>query len=196
MNKTNPSVDGYLRKNKKWSAELAKLRAIVLDTPLIEEVKWRVPCYTDHGRNIAFLGAFKDCCTLSFVKGVLLKDPKHILELPGPDTQSARVIRFDHLDRIVKLAPVLKAYLLEAIEIEKSGQKVQMKKTADFAVPEELQAKLDENPALKKAFAALTPGRQRGYLLYFAGAKQSKTRSARVDKHTPRILEGKGMLDD
>jgi uncharacterized protein YdeI (YjbR/CyaY-like superfamily) len=196
MNRMNPQVDGYIRKAARWQEELQKLRKIILTCPLTEEVKWRVPFYTQDDRNIVFLGSFKEYCALSFVKGVLLKDPKGILQAPGENTQAGRLIRFTNVQQIAELEPVLKAYILEAIEVEKAGLQVSMKKTSDYAVPEELQAKLDEMPALKKAFSALTPGRQRAYLLYFAGAKQAKTRAARVEKCIPQILNGKGLDDE
>lgn len=195
MNKTNPSVDGYIRKNKPWSPELETLRAIVLDCGLTEEVKWRVPCYTFEGHNVVFLGAFKDACTLSFVKGALLTDAKNILELPGPNTQSARVIRFTELKQIQKMKAALKAYIRQAIAAEKAGLKVAFKKITEHQIPDELAAKFEEDPAFEKVFRALTPGRQRAYLLHFGGAKQSKTRTARIEKHMPRILDGKGLDD-
>jgi uncharacterized protein YdeI (YjbR/CyaY-like superfamily) len=159
-------------------------------------VKWRVPCYTREGRNVIFIGRFKESCVLSFVKGVLLKDPKRILIQQTENSQSVRIIRFTDVQQIVKLEPVLKAYIKEAIEVEKAGLKVKLKKVSEFKVPEELQTKLDELPALKAAFGALTPGRQRAYLLHFSGAKQSTTRASRVDKCTPRILKGKGLDDE
>lgn len=195
---SNPSaqVDGYIRKNKQWSAPLQRLREVVLGTPLTEDVKWRVPCYTLGGKNVVFLGAFKDACTLSFVKGVLLKDPRAILQRIGENTQSAKLVKFTTVDEIDRLAPVLRDYILEAIAVEQSGQKVAMKSTADFPVADEFQQQLDGNKKLKAAFEALTPGRQRAYLLYFSGAKQSKTRAARVEKVTPQILAGKGLDDD
>ncbi|MGN6627619.1 MAG: YdeI/OmpD-associated family protein [Tepidisphaeraceae bacterium] len=192
----NPQVDGYVRKNKRWHDELQALRRIILDCGLVEEVKWRVPCYTDAGRNVVFLGVFKDSCTLSFVKGALLKDTQALLEAPGPNTQSARLIRFRDSKRIDELQALLSAYVQEAIAIERAGLKVVMKRTADFAVPEEFQSRLDADAALRDAFAALTPGRQRGYLLHFSSAKQSKTRAARVEAHRLRILAGKGIDDD
>jgi uncharacterized protein YdeI (YjbR/CyaY-like superfamily) len=194
MKKQNPKVDGYIRKNKQWEAELSKLREIVLDTPLIEEVKWRVPCYTLDGSNVAFLGSFKDNCVLSFIKGALLRDPKGILVKPGENTQSARVARFTNVEQIVKLRATLKAYLLEAIEVEKAGLKVSFKK--EFDIPEELQTKFDENSELEIAFTSLTPGRQRAYILYISSAKQSKTRTARVEKYERQILDGKGIDDE
>jgi len=196
MNKMNPKVDGFVRKNKKWEKELQKLRTIVLDSPLAEEVKWRVPCYTFQGSNVAFIGAFKEACVLSFVKGVLLKDPRHILIQQTAESQSVRIIRFANVQEIADLEPVLKAYINEAVAVEKAGLKVPLKKISERPIPEELQQQFDDSPALKAAFAALTPGRQRSYLLYFAGAKQSKTREARVEKCTPRILSGKGLDDE
>ena len=195
MSPMNPKVDGYIRKNKKWGDELQKLRTIVLNSPLTEEVKWRVPCYTLEGKNIVFLGAFKESCVLSFVKGVLLKDAKGILTQPGEQTQGVRVVRFTSVREIAALERVLKAYILEAIDVENSGVKVPMIKITERPVPDELQKKLDELPALKAAFHALTAGRQRAYLMFIAGAKQSATREARVEKHIQRILDGKGLDD-
>jgi uncharacterized protein YdeI (YjbR/CyaY-like superfamily) len=195
MNRMNPKVDGYVRKNKKWQEELQALRRVILDCRLTEEVKWRVPCYTSENRNIVFLGAFKESCALSFVKGALLKDVRGILKKPGENTQSTRVIRFTDVYQIVELEPVLKAYIDEAIKVEKAGLKVKLKKITERKIPEELQTKLDEIPSLKTAFHALTPGRQRAYLLYFSAAKQSKTRESRVEKCIPRILNGKGLDD-
>ena len=196
MNRMNPKVDGYVRKSKEWQEELQKLRTIILDCQLTEEVKWRVPCYTFQGSNVLFIGRFKESCVLSFVKGVLLKDAKGILIQQTENSQSVRVIRFTNVQQIVELAPVLKAYINEAIEAEKAGLKVSLKKTSEFKIPEEFQSKLDEVPALKKAFGALTPGRQRAYLLYFSGAKQSKTRASRVEKCMKQILSGKGLDDE
>jgi uncharacterized protein YdeI (YjbR/CyaY-like superfamily) len=196
MNRTNPSVDGYIRKSKQWQDELKELRRIVLDTPLTEDVKWRVPCYTFQNSNVVLLGRFKESCALSFIKGALLKDPRHILFTPGENTQSARGIRFTSVQQIRELEPTLKAYIREAIDVERAGLKVTFKKISEFALPEELQAKFDEMPALKSAFTALTPGRQRAYILYISAAKQSKTRTARVEKHVQRILKGKGIDDD
>ena len=185
----------YLRKAKKWQGELKELRRIILDSELTEEVKWRVPCYTFQNSNIVILGAFKEYCVLTFVKGALLKDAHGILSKPGENTQSARLIRFIHVRDIVKLQPILKAYIDEAIEVEKAGLKVIFKKITERKVPEELQKKLDEIPAFKAAFHALTPGRQRAYLLYFSAAKQSKTRESRVEKCMQQILNGKGLDD-
>jgi len=196
MNRMNPSVDGYVRKSKQWQEELQKLRTIILDCGLTEEVKWRVPCYTFQGTNVLFIGRFKESCVLSFIKGVLLKDARRILIQQTENSQSVRIIRFTNVQQIVKLEPVLKAYIHEALEVEKSGVKVKLRKVSEFKVPEEFQTRLDELPALKEAFGALTPGRQRAYLLYFSGAKQSKTREARVEKCRRRILDGKGLDDD
>lgn len=190
----NPKVDALFRKAKKWQPEFLELRRIVLECPLTEEVKWRQACYTSAGKNIVLIGGFKDYCSLLFFKGALLKDPKRILATPG-QTQSGRMMRFTNVREIIEMEPVVKEYIEEAIAVEKSGLKVKLKTTADYKLPEEFKAKLKENPALKTAFAALTPGRQRGYIFYFSGAKQSKTREARVEKCTPRILAGKGLED-
>ena len=176
MNKTNPKVDGYVRKSKDWQEELQALRAIILETPLAEEVKWRVPCYTLDKKLVLFIGRFKESCVLSFAKGALLKDPRRILIQQTENSQSVHIMKFTSVQEIAKLQPVLKAYINEAIEAEKAGLKVKYKKTSEFKVSEEFQTRLDELPDLKKAFAALTPGRQRGYLLYFSSAKQSATR--------------------
>jgi uncharacterized protein YdeI (YjbR/CyaY-like superfamily) len=196
MNKMTPKVDGYIRKSKQWQEELQKLRTIILDSELTEEVKWRVPCYTFQEKNVLFLGRFKESCVLSFVKGVLLKDPKRILIQQTENSQSVRIIRFTNVQQIVDLESVLKAYVHEAIEVEKAGLKVKLKKPSEFKVPEEFQMKLNELPGLKKAFASITPGRQRAYLLHFSGAKQSKTRESRVEKWIPHILKGKGLDDE
>ncbi len=196
MNGMGPKVDGYIRKNKRWGEELQKLRTIVLDCGLTEEVKWRVPVYTSEGRNIVFLGAFKESCVLSFVKGVLLNDAQGILTKPGEETQAARVIRFTQVRAIEEMEAVLKAYIREALAVEKAGLKVPLKKITERKVPEELQRKLDQMPTLKTAFKALTPGRQRSYLFYISGAKQAKTREARVEKCLPQILKGKGVDED
>jgi uncharacterized protein YdeI (YjbR/CyaY-like superfamily) len=195
MNRMNPKVDGLLRKAKKWQEEFETLRQIILDSPLTEDVKWRQACYSSDGRNVVLFHGFKEYCALLFFKGALLKDPKGILIQQTDNVQSARQIRFTSVREIVAMKPILKAYIREAIEVEKAGLKVKLKKTSDFKVPEEFQAELNEIPALKKAFAALTPGRQRGYLFYFSAAKQSKTREARVEKCKPQILKGKGLDD-
>jgi uncharacterized protein YdeI (YjbR/CyaY-like superfamily) len=195
MPKPNPRLDPFFKNASKWREELQKLRKIVLACPLIEEMKWGQPCYSSESKNIVIIHAFKEYCALLFFKGVLLKDPKRILIQQTENVQSGRQIRFTNLDQIVKLASTLKAYILEAIEVEKSGLKIKKKQTSDFKVPEEFQAKLDELPALKAAFNALTPGRQRGYLHFFSSAKQSQTRAARVEKYTKQILNGKGLDD-
>jgi len=192
----NPNVDIFLSKAEKWQDELEKLRAICLDCGLTEELKWGQPCYTLHNRNVVIIGELKDHCTLSFFKGALLYDAEGLLVAPGEHTQSGRWIKFSSVQEIAELEPILKAYIYEAIEVEKAGVKVKLKTTADFPVPEELQLKLDAMPALKTAFEALTPGRQRAYLLHFAAPKQSKTREARVEKYMPQILSGKGLNDD
>ncbi|MEQ1534626.1 MAG: YdeI/OmpD-associated family protein [Burkholderiaceae bacterium] len=178
-----------------WAAELAALRGLVLDAGLTEECKWGVPCYTSDKNNIVLIHSFKEYCALLFIKGALLKDAKGILIQQTENVQGGRQLRFTDVHEITKLKPTIKAYLQEAISVEKAGLKVAKKETAEFAMPEEFQAKLDTSPALKTAFEALTPGRQRGYLLHFAAAKQSKTREARIEKCTPQILKGKGLLD-
>jgi uncharacterized protein YdeI (YjbR/CyaY-like superfamily) len=195
MNRMNPKVDGLLRKAKKWQEEFETLRQIVLDSPLTEDVKWGQACYASDGRNIVLIHGFKEYCALLFFKGALLKDPKAILIQQTENVQSARQIRFTSVREIVEMKPILKAYIREAIDVEAAGLKVKLKKTSDFKVPQEFQNQLDEKPALKKAFAALTPGRQRGYLFYFSAAKQSKTREARIEKCIPQILKGKGLDD-
>ena len=195
MNSMNPKVDGYIRKNKRWQAELEKLRTIVLDCRLTEDVKWKSPCYMFEDSNIVLIHVFKEYCALLFFKGALLKDPIGILIQQTKNTQAARQIRFTHVDEIDEMEPILKAYIQEAIEVEIAGLEVNFKETSDFDMPEEFQKKLDENPALKTAFEALTPGRQRGYLLYFSAAKQSKTRASRVEKCIPQIFDGKGLND-
>lgn len=191
----NPKVDFYFTKAKTWREEIEKLRTIVLDTGLVEELKWGVPCYQFEKNNIVLIHVFKDYCALLFHKGVLLKDSKGILIQQTENVQSARQIRFTNLKEIVKLENTISAYILEAIEIEKSGLKVAFKKTTEFNMPEEFENKLSKNAKLKKAFFDLTPGRQRGYLLYFSAAKQSKTRDTRIEKYTPQILKGKGLDD-
>ena len=195
MNSMNPKVDGYIRKNKRWQAELEKLRTIVLDCRLTEDVKWKSPCYMFEDSNIVLIHVFKEYCALLFFKGALLNDPIGILIQQTKNTQAARQIRFTHVDEIDEMEPILKAYIQEAIDVEIAGLEVNFKETSDFDMPEEFQKKLDENPALKTAFEALTPGRQRGYLLYFSAAKQSKTRASRVEKCIPQIFDGKGLND-
>lgn len=195
MNRMNPKVDVYISKSEKWQEELEKLRRIVLDCQLAEELKWGVPCYTFQKNNIVLMHIFKEYCALLFFKGALLKDAKGILIQQTKETQAARQIRFTHVREIVDMEPILKAYIYEAIEVENAGLKVNFKKTAEFTMPEEFQNKLDENAALKTAFDALTPGRQRAYILYFSAPKQSKTRESRVEKYMQQILIGKGLND-
>lgn len=195
MSKTNPKVDAYLDKLDKWQAESKKLRKILLDCGLTEELKWGKPCYSFEDSNVVIVQGFKEYCAMLFCKGAVLKDPKHILVQQTENVQAARQIRFTNAREIADLEPVLKAYVNEAVEAEKAGLEVPYKKTSDFKVAEEFQKKLDANPKLKTAFEKLTPGRQRGYLLYFSGAKQSETRAARVGKCTPQILAGKGLND-
>lgn len=191
----NPKVDFYFAKATKWQKELKKLRQIVLDCHLAEELKWGCPCYLYGKSNIVLIHDFKEYCALLFFKGALLKDPKGILIQQTKNVQSARQIRFTSLSEITKLESTLKDYIYRAVEVEESGLKVELKKTSDFPVPEEFQKKLDKMPALKTAFKALTPGRQRAYLFHFSSAKQSKTREARVEKYIPQILDGKGLDD-
>ena len=195
MNRMNPKVDFYFSKAKKWHEELEKLRIILLDCGLTEELKWGVPCYTFQKSNLVLIHVFKEYCALLFFKGALLNDANGILIQQTKNVQAARQIRFTNVREIVKLKPILKAYIYEAIEVEKAGLKVPFKKTKEFSMPEEFQNKLNENPALKRAFNALTPGRQRGYLLYFSAPKQSKTRESRVEKCMQQILKGKGLND-
>ncbi|MDP5170492.1 MAG: YdeI/OmpD-associated family protein [Bacteroidia bacterium] len=205
----NPEVDPYFTdgcgrcplggtpacKVHLWPEELRQLRRIVLSTGLTEALKWGVPTYTFQGKNVAIVSAFKEYCALSFFKGVLLEDAHQILQKPGENTQSARLIRFTDTRQLVEMEPILKAYLFEAMEVEKAGLKVEFKKVSAFSIPEEFQQKLQEHPDLKAAFEALTPGRQRGYLLHFSQPKQAKTREARVEKCIPKILDGKGMQE-
>ena len=195
MNRMNPKVDGYLRKATKWQKEQEKLRKIVLDCQLIEELKWGTPCYTFQKSNIVLIHAFKEYCALLFFKGALLKDANGILIQQTKNVQAARQIRFTNVREIVEMEPILKAYIHEAIEAEKTGLKVKFKKTSEFTIPEEFQNRLDAIPALKTAFNALTPGRQRAYIVYFSAPKQSKTREARIAKCVQQILNGKGLND-
>src|SRR6266481_388070 len=196
MNSMNPKVDGYLRKAKKWQEEMEKLRRIILDCQLTEELKWGKPCYSFQKSNIVIIQGFKEFCALLFCKGALLNDANGILKKPGENTQAARRIPFTNVREIVEMEPILKAYIYEAIEVEKAGLKVNFTKNTELIFPEEFQNKLDENPALKTAFDALTPGRQRAYNLYFSAPKQSKTRESRVGKCMPQILKGKGLNDE
>jgi uncharacterized protein YdeI (YjbR/CyaY-like superfamily) len=191
----NPKVDAYLAKAKKWQKEMGKLRKIILSSSLTEELKWGVPCYTFQNKNVVIIHAFKEYCALLFVKGALLKDTKNVLIIQTENVQSGRQIRFTTISEIIKMEAILKTYIIEAIEIEKAGLKVNFKQTAEYKIPEEFQNKLDNMPALKLAFNTLTPGRQRAYLLYFAAPKQSKTRELRVEKCMPQIFNGKGLND-
>jgi uncharacterized protein YdeI (YjbR/CyaY-like superfamily) len=191
----NPKVDFYFSKAKQWQKELEQLRMIVLDCGLTEELKWGVPCYTFQKRNIVLIHVFKEYCALLFFKGALLNDAKDILIQQTENVQAARQVRFTNLKEIVKLKATLKAYIYEAIEVEKAGLKVTLKKTTEFSIPEEFQKKLDKSPALKTAFTALTPGRQRAYLLHFSAPKQSKTRESRIERSMKQILSGKGLND-
>jgi len=191
----NPKVDFYFSKAKRWQEELEKLRVIVLDCGLTEELKWGVPCYTFQKRNIVLIHVFKEYCALLFFKGALLNDPNGILVQQTKNVQAARQIRFTNVREMVKMKPILKAYIHGAIEVEKAGLKVNFKKTTEFIIPEEFQNKLDKIPSLKTAFDALTPGRQRAYILYFSAPKQSRTRESRVEKCMQQILNGKGLND-
>jgi len=195
MNQKNPKVDSFINREKKWQEEYKKLREILVNAPLTEELKWGVPCYTVQCKNVVLMHGFKEYCALLFIKGVLLKDSAGILITQTENVQSARQIRFTNVDQIIKMEPILKAYILEAIEVEKSGLKVNFKKTEEFTIPEEFQTVLQENPDLQSAFDALTPGRQRAWLFYFSAPKQSKTRTARIEKSIPQILAGKGLND-
>jgi uncharacterized protein YdeI (YjbR/CyaY-like superfamily) len=195
MNRMNPKVDGFFRKAKKWREEFEKLRMVCLECGLTEELKWGKPCYTYQDSNIVLIHGFKEYCALLFMKGALLKDAKAILIQQTENVQAARQIRFTNVRQIVQTEPILKAYIKEAIQAEKAGLEVKYKDTSEFVIPEEFQIRLDESPSLKTAFEALTPGRKRGYILYFSGAKQSKTREARIEKCVRRILNGKGLND-
>lgn len=191
----NPKVDEFLSKAKKWKEEYEKLRNIVLDCELTEEFKWMHPCYTFEKKNIVLIHGFKEYCALLFHKGALLMDAHGILIQQTENVQAARQIRFTNVQEIVEMEPILKAYIYEAIEVEKAGLEVNFKKNTEYTIPEEFQNKFDEIPALKTAFEALTPGRQRAYILYFSQPKQSKTRESRVEKYMQQILNGKGLND-
>jgi len=191
----NPKVDWFFAKDTKWQKEYEKLRTIILDCGLIEELKWGCPCYTFENTNIVLIHGFKEYCALLFFKGALLSDPNGILIQQTKNVQSARQIRFTNVKEIVKMEKILKAYVYEAIEVERAGLKVKLKKTSEFKIPEEFQKRLDKNAALKKAFGALTPGRQRAYIFYFSQAKLAKTREARVEKYLKQIFNGKGLDD-
>lgn len=191
----NSKVDQFLGKTTQWQEEMTQLRTIVLDSELTEDYKWMHPCYTLNDKNVVLIHGFKEYCALLFFKGALLKDPKGILIQQTGNVQSARQIRFTNISQIRNLESDIKSYIREAIEIEKSGLKVELKKTSDYQIPEEFQLRLDNDQDLRSAFRALTPGRQRAYLFYFSQAKQSSTREARIEKCLPQILAGKGLDD-
>lgn len=205
----NPLIDAFLKdgcgrcplggtpecKVHDWTKELELLRSILLKSGLTEQLKWKMPCYTIDGRNVVLLAALKDHASISFFKGALLKDPHGILSKPGENCQAARVIRFTSASEVKRLTPIIKATVQEAIEVERAGAKVDFKAKHELVLPAELETKLDELPALRVAWDKLTPGRQRGYVLYFTAAKQSSTRTSRIEKVTPAILEGRGMHD-
>jgi uncharacterized protein YdeI (YjbR/CyaY-like superfamily) len=195
INSMNPKVDWFFEKDTKWRKEYERLRSIVLDCGLIEELKWGCPCYTFENSNVVLIHGFKEYCALLFFKGALLKDTDGILIQQTENVQSARQVRFTGLAEINKLQKVVKAYVYQAIEVEKAGLKVKLKKTAEYKMPEEFKMKLDKLPKLKMAFDELTPGRQRAYLFYFSQPKQAKTREARIEKYMPLILAGKGLDD-
>lgn len=191
----NPKVDFYFDKATKWQEEFEKLRTIILDCPLTEELKWGVPCYTFQNSNVVLIHGFKEYCAILFMKGALLHDSQGLLIQQTEKVQAGRQIRFTNINEIIPLEATLKAYIYEAIEVEKAGLKVELKKTTEYSIPQEFQQKLDEIPLLKTAFEALTPGRQRAYILYFSDPKQSKTRESRVEKCIQQILNGKGLND-
>ena len=191
----NPKVDFYFNKAEKWQEELEKLRIIILDCQLTEELKWGCPCYTYKNNNVVLIHSFKEYCAILFMKGALLHDTHGILIQQTENVQSARQIRFKSVQEIVEMEYLIKAYIQEAIEVEKAGLKVELKKTTEYSIPDEFQTKLNEIPFLKTAFEALTPGRQRAYLFYFSQPKQSKTREIRIEKYIPQILAGKGLDD-
>ena len=195
MNRMNSKVDFFFNKASQWKEEFEQLRMIILDCGLAEELKWGQPCYTFQGKNIILIHGFKEYCAVLFFKGALLNDPENILIQQTANVQAGRQVRFTGVKEIVKRAPILKAYIYEAIEVEKAGLKVKLKKTSEFKMPAEFKNRLDKNPALKIAFNELTPGRQRAYLFYFSQPKQSKTRESRIEKYMKRILEGKGLND-
>jgi uncharacterized protein YdeI (YjbR/CyaY-like superfamily) len=192
----NPKVDWYFEKPKKWQKELQAMRSIALECNLTEDLKWGCPCYTFEKKNIVLIHDFKEYCAYLFFKGAILKDPKGILIQQTENVQAARQIRFTNVKDIVKMKKVLQRYIYEAVKVEDAGLKVPLKKTKEFKMPEEFETRLKKNAALKKAFYALTPGRQRGYLLYFASAKQAKTRESRIGKYVDHILEGMGLEDE
>ncbi len=191
----NPRVDAFVGGVKHWQAELTALRALLQHSGLTEDIKWGKPCYTLNGANVAILYEFKDCAAVGFLKGTLLKDEKHLLVAPGENSQAMRMFKFTSVDAIRDAEADIRAFIADAIRVEQAGLEVQFAKHAEVALPDELLARFEELPALKAAFEALTPGRQRGYVIYFTGAKQSKTRAERVERSIPLILEGKGMND-
>lgn len=191
----NPKIDPFFKKAKQWKEEFTRLREIVLDCELTEDFKWMHPCYTYDNKNVVLIHGFKEYCALLFHKGALLKDPHGILIQQTENVQAARQLRFTDAEQIDEMQLIIKSYIDEAIEVEKAGLQVELKKTTEYEIPEELQNKFFEIPDLKTAFEALTPGRQRAYILYFSGAKQSKTRESRIEKYIPQILDGKGMDD-
>ncbi|MDQ1856342.1 YdeI family protein [Chryseobacterium sp. WLY505] len=191
----NPKVNFFFENAGQWQEEFEKLRAIALSTELVEDLKWGCPCYTYEGKNIFLIHGFKEYCALLFFKGALMKDPDNILIQQSKNVQAARQIRFTEVAQINDLEEVLRSYMFQAVEIEESGAKVEMKKTKEFEMAEEFQEKLNQDPALQEAFKALTPGRQRAYLLHFSSAKQSKTREARIEKCIPQIMDGIGLND-
>lgn len=193
--RTSPRVDGFMRKAKNWKEEFEKLRSIVLEFELTEDIKWMHPCYMFEDKNVVLIHGFKDYCALLFHKGALMKDPDGILIQQTENVQAARQIRFASLQQIVEMEPIVKAYIQEAIAVEQAGLQVEYKKNEEYIIPEELQHKFDELPALKTAFEALTPGRQRAYMFNISQPKQSKTRASRVDKYVQQILDGKGLND-
>ena len=191
----NPKVDWYFTKNKQWTEELEKLRTICLGAKLTEELKWGCPCYTLDGTNVVLIHCFKEYCALLFMKGALMNDPDGVLIQQTKNVQSARQMRFTSSAEITKMKTIIKSYVQEAIRVEKSGEKVELKKTTAFEMPEEFEHRLNKNGSLKKAFQSLTPGRQRAYLLYFSSAKKAETREARIEKYEKQILKGKGLDD-
>ncbi|SHG29921.1 Uncharacterized conserved protein YdeI, YjbR/CyaY-like superfamily, DUF1801 family [Ornithinibacillus halophilus] len=191
----NPKVDEYLSNENNWQEHMEELRRIILDCGLTEELKWNLPCYMLEKGNIVIIQGFKEYCAIMFFKGSLMKDPNGILTRPGKNSQAQRQIRFTSVQEIIEMENIIKAYIQEAMEVEKAGLEVTFKKSTDYAIPEELHSKFDEIPDLKTAFEKLTPGRQKAYIIYFSNAKQSKTRESRVEKYIQHILDGKGLRD-
>lgn len=191
----HPAVDNYIEGQQKWKKEISYLRNVINDCMLIEDFKWRVPCYTYQGKNVALVNCLKDYCAIAFFKGVLMSDPENILVFAGKNSQVSKLIKFRNIEEVKNLTEVIKAYVFEAIEIEKAGLKVETKKNSDDQIPDELLAAFEKDEKLKQAFQSLTPGRRRAYYLHFGGAKQSKTRVSRIEKYRNRILNGKGFHD-